>query len=74
MQDEVFFTDIDIYDSRQIVQCFSKFRSIMLNSQHEFIGYSLNEEVTPTIMRKFKEVFKHTEIISETYYQVLIQV
>ncbi|CAI2382310.1 unnamed protein product [Moneuplotes crassus] len=72
MQDEMFFTEV--YDSRQIVQCFSKFRSIVLNSQNELIGYTLSNEVTPAIMTKFREVFKYVELVDETYYQILIQV
>jgi hypothetical protein len=72
LQDEMFFTDI--YDSRLIVQCFSKFRSIVLNSQNNFIQYSMTNLVTPSIMHKFKEVFKYVEVVNETYFQVFIHI
>ena len=72
MQEEMFFTDV--YDSRQIVNAFSKFRSIVLNSQYELIHYSLANVVTQNIMVKFREVFKYVELTDETYYQVFIQI
>ena len=43
-QDEMFFTGE--YDSRQIVNAFSKLRSIVLNSQYELIEYSFKSKAT----------------------------
>lgn len=72
LQDEMFFTDV--YDSRQIVNAFSKLRSIVLNVQMELIKYSLNNKVTDKILEQFRDVFKYVELENETYYHVLIQI
>jgi hypothetical protein len=72
LQDEMFFTSI--YDSRQIVNAFSKFRSIVLNSQFELIQYSLGHAVTESIMDKFREVFKYIDLTDNSYYQIFIQI
>jgi len=72
LQDEMFFTDV--YDSRQIVNAFSKFRSIVLNSQNELIDYAFGNKVTEKILEQFREVFKYVELENETYYHVFIQI
>lgn len=72
LQDEMFFTDV--YESRLIVNAFSKFRSIVLNSQNELIEYSMSNKVTENIITKFKEVFKYVELENETYYNLFIHI
>lgn len=72
LQEEMHF--IDIFDTRQIVNAFSKFRSIVLNSQDEVIEYSMKNKVTERIMNKFKEVFKHVDITDGTYYDLFIHI
>ena len=72
LQDEMFFTSE--YDSRQIVNAFSKLRSIVLNSQYELIEYSFKNKVTEKILEQFRDVFKYVELEQESYYFIFVQV